>query len=131
MLDLKLDLSEALQGLDDLQAACEEDVRPAAQAGAQVYYDEARVRVPVRKSARVYKGKTYQPGALKAAIYQAYSKDNSAKGRATFHISWNARKAPHGHLIEHGHWTKTRKAAAAAAAQQEFIQRIKRRRAAT
>ena len=52
-------------------------------------------------------GRIIPPGALKRSIYQAYSADHSSAAVATYHVSWNARKAPHGHLIENGHWTKT------------------------
>lgn len=89
--------------LDNITAAAEENVRPAAQAGIQVLYEEVLLRVPVSKKARKTKrGRVIAPGALKASIYQAYSKDNSGKGFATYHSSWNYRKAPHGHLVEFG-----------------------------
>lgn len=80
--------------------ACGDAARPAAQAGAQVLYDEVR-----RNVARI-KRKT---GNLAASIYQAYSADNSVPGgRATYHVSWNARRAPHGHLVEFGHMQRYR-----------------------
>lgn len=75
---------------DDVEAA----VRPAAQAGAQVLYDEVKRNVA---------GLGRVSGNLDRAIYQAYSKDNSGPGRATYHVSWNAKKAPHGHLVEYGY----------------------------
>lgn len=80
-------------------AAFEQDVsdavRPAAQAGAQVLYGE------VKKNVEALGRKT---GKLASAIYQAFSKDNSEEGvKATYHVSWNAKKAPHGHLIEYGY----------------------------
>lgn len=79
------------------------NVRPAAQVGAQVLYDEVLLRVPVSTRVRKTKsGRTISPGALKASIYQVFSEDNSGTGRATYHVSWNARKAPHGHLVENG-----------------------------
>lgn len=65
-------------------------VRAGTQAAAQEFYDEAKMRVPVKS------------GTLKGAIYQVYSESNSGDGKATYHISWNKRKAPHGHLIEFG-----------------------------
>src|SRR5205085_5719958 len=64
--------------------------------------EEVQLRAPVAKKAIVRKGKTIQPGALKASIYQVFSKDNSGSGHATYHVSWNAKKAPHGHLVEFG-----------------------------
>lgn len=42
-------------------------------------------------------------GNLQRSIYQAYSKDQSVNGQQVYHISWNARKAPHGHLVEYGY----------------------------
>ena len=75
---------------EDIQAA----VRPAAQAGAQVFYDAVvrNVNALGKKS-----------GNLAGAIYQAYSEENSGPGKATYHVSWNASKAPHGGLVEYGH----------------------------
>jgi HK97 gp10 family phage protein len=86
---IKFDADAALAKLDAIGEAAAE-VRPAAQAGAQVLYEEVLARVPVRS------------GLLKSSIYQVFSKDNSSEARATYHISWNARKAPHGHLVEKG-----------------------------
>lgn len=65
-------------------------IRAGTQAAAQQFYEAARREVPEKS------------GALKSAIYQVYSKDNSGKGQATYHVSWNRSKAPHGHLIEFG-----------------------------
>lgn len=80
--------------LDAQATAVEEATRPAAQAMAQVLVDAVRANV-----ARIPK----KTGRLAESIYQAYSKDNSTPVHAVYHISWNARKAPHGHLIEFGH----------------------------
>ena len=82
--------------------ALEQDVgnaiRPAAQAGSQVLYNE------VKKNAEAL-GR--HSGKLARAIYQAFSKDNSDPGlRAAYHVSWNAKKAPHGHLVEYGYVQK-------------------------
>lgn len=79
---------------DGLATEAEAAARPAAQAGAQVLYDE------VRKNVDRIKRRT---GNLSRSIYQAYSKDNSGSGKAVYHVSWNAKKAPHGHLVEYGH----------------------------
>lgn len=83
--------------LADLGDAAEEAVRPAAQAGAQVLYDA--VKANVGKIGKV-------SGNLAASIYQAYSQDNSGPLVATYHVSWNHIKAPHGHLLEFGHWQR-------------------------
>ena len=84
-------VNDMISGLEeDIQAA----VRPAAQAGAQGFYDAVvrNVNALGKKS-----------GNLAGAIYQAYSEENSGPGKATYHISWNASKAPHGGLVEYGH----------------------------
>jgi len=69
-------------------------VRPAAQAGAQVLYEAVKRNVAALGQ---------ETGNLQRAIYQAYSKDRSQGGKEVYHISWNARKAPHGHLVEFGY----------------------------
>lgn len=58
-------------------------IRAGSQAAAQVFYNEAKNRVPVKS------------GTLKNSIYQVFSEDNSDKGKATYHVSWNRSKAPH------------------------------------
>ena len=85
---MRMDLGDL--GMDELADGAEAAVRPAAQAGAQVFYD--RVKANVAKLGR-------KTGNLAASIYQ----DNSNQQRAQYHISWNERKAPHGHLVEYGH----------------------------
>ncbi|TXK26402.1 hypothetical protein FVQ98_14535 [Ottowia sp. GY511] len=68
-----------------------EVLRPAAEAAARVYRDDVIQRVPKRT------------GLLASAIYEAYSPERSEDGKShTYHVSWNKRKAPHGHLIEFG-----------------------------
>jgi HK97 gp10 family phage protein len=81
--------------------------RPAAQAGAQVIYDRAKLLAPISKHAHMFHGENavygpYSPGTLRAAIYRVFSKDNSFKDFSTYHISWNADKAPYGAMVEFG-----------------------------
>ena len=85
--------------LDQLGDNVDEAVRPAAQAGAQILYDEVKQNVAAlgRKT-----------GNLDRSIYQAYSAQNSSKSVATYHVSWNSRKAPHGWLVENGHLQRYR-----------------------
>lgn len=113
---VEYDTSEADDALDALVAASLEAVRPAAQAGAQVFYEEARTRCPVSAEAHVFYGRDslktgvvyeFQPGNLKDSIYQAFSKDNSSVygdgyRRATYHIAWNHLQAPYGFMVEFG-----------------------------
>ncbi|UBB16136.1 HK97 gp10 family phage protein [Comamonas odontotermitis] len=88
------DLGGMFDGLDALEEDIEQAIRPAAQAGAQVLYD--RVKLNVSTMGRV-------TGNLDRSIYQAYSPENSVEGlRVEYHVSWNHKKAPHGHLLEFG-----------------------------
>jgi len=91
---IDIDTSSLNALFDELTVEVELAARPAAQAAAQVLYDS--VQQNVRGIGRV-------TGNLANAIYQAFSESNSAPGIATYHVSWNARKAPHGHLVEFGH----------------------------
>jgi HK97 gp10 family phage protein len=80
--------------VDDLRDDVQQAERPAAQAGAQLLYEE------VKRNVGALGRKT---GNLQRSIYQAYSQDKSQNGQEIYHISWNARKAPHGHLVEYGY----------------------------
>lgn len=93
-LNLRADLTGLNRMLDQLGTDLQSAARPAAQAAADVFYRAIKANVGAI-------GKV--SGNLERSLYQAYSKDHSAPGRAVYHISWNARKAPHGHLVEFGH----------------------------
>jgi len=93
------DLAGLDRMIDYLATDVDAAVRPAAYAGAQVLYRTVHHNVA---------GLHTVTGNLRRSIYCAYSRDNSGKGRATYHISWNYRKAPHGHLLENGHWMRYR-----------------------
>ncbi|NUW66956.1 hypothetical protein [Vibrio coralliilyticus] len=97
-------LSVDIQGLD---AALEQDIqtlrdntRPAAQAMAQVFYDDV-----LRNVGRL----NTVTGHLRGAIYQVYSPELSGEALAVYRVSWRTKRAsglpaaPHGHLIEFGH----------------------------
>ena len=90
MLKASFDFREVASKLDKLTKAAEDSVRPAAQAGAEKFYLRMKINVPVAS------------GTLQNAVYQAYSRDNSGDGKATYHISVNKKKAPHWHLLEYG-----------------------------
>lgn len=92
---IKADLGGLNRLMAKLGTRMQEAARPAAQAAAQVLYEEVK-----RNATR---GKRRESGKLASAIYQAYSADNSGPGHAVYHVSWNARKARHGHLVEFGH----------------------------
>ncbi len=98
-LTVTADLSGLDAYLDELGANAREAIRPASQAAAQVLYDD--VKANVARIRRV-------SGNLSRAIYQVYSKANSNQSRAVYHVSWNARTAPHGGLVEYGHLQRYR-----------------------
>jgi hypothetical protein len=91
---ITVDLSSVDAAMDFTVEQAAAAARPAAQAGAQVLYDEVK-----RNVARIKR----HTGNLASSIYQAYSPDRSPPGVAVYHVSWNAKKAPHGHLVEFGH----------------------------
>lgn len=94
-----LDTSGLRQYFDALEDRAQEAARPAAQAGAQVLYD--RVKLNVSMIGRV-------TGNLAGSIYQAFSPENSGDGKALYNVSWNHKKAPHGHLVEYGYLQRYR-----------------------
>ena len=78
-------------GLDELAKNVQEKVLMTGVAAmAKVIYDEVLQNVPVKS------------GALKASIYRVYSPERSSDQRKTYRVSWNKKKAAHGHLIEYG-----------------------------
>lgn len=103
-LSLEGDLGAALDQLEERLVA--EIVRPIARAGALVFYEEARHLVPVYQGAPITRknGVKTTPGQLRDAIYHVYADRMSTDQHAVYQVSWNARKAPHGHLVEYGHW---------------------------
>ena len=78
-------------GLDELAKNVQEKVLMTGVAAmAKVIYDEVLQNVPVKS------------GTLKASIYRVYSPERSTGQRKTYRVSWNKKKAPHGHLVENG-----------------------------
>lgn len=89
--------------VDKLHAA----TRPAAQAGAEIIYQRARLEAPVSADSHYFyiRGKKYgpyAPGTLKNSIYQVFSRDNSYKDLSTYHISFNKSEAPYGFIVHNG-----------------------------
>lgn len=106
MLKLDFDTVSLFAGLDRIAEETRRHTRAATQVGADVLYQEVKLRVPVAAEARVLStkyGRMSKPGTLRDSIYQVFSQRNSNASRATYHISWNASKAPHGHLVEYGY----------------------------
>lgn len=107
MLGLNLDLKKVTQRLDGMARAAKEAARPAAQAGAQVFYERARAEAPVSKAAHMFhiEGRVYgpyKPGTLRDSVYQVYAKDKSGASKATYEVSFNHSKAPYGFMVLRG-----------------------------
>lgn len=102
MISIDFDFSKLAGKLDSITKAAENAARPAAQAGAQVFYDEVKQRVPV--SAKPHKSgkKTYNPGTLRKAVYQAFADRESGESRSVYRISWNKTHAFYGRFVEFG-----------------------------
>lgn len=96
---ISFDTSSLNSLMDELEGAVDEAVRPAAQAAADVLYKA------VKNNVQALGKKT---GNLDRSIYQAFSQDKSTPGKASYDVSWNHKKAPHGHLIEFGHLQRYR-----------------------
>ncbi|OZI61556.1 HK97-gp10 family putative phage morphogenesis protein [Bordetella genomosp. 11] len=87
------DTSGWTAALDKLVGPARESLaRSMAVAGGQELRDEAKARVPVKS------------GTLRDAIYLAFQDALSTPQAVHYAVSWNASKAPHGHLPEFGHW---------------------------
>lgn len=109
--DITVDLAKFDAAMRRVTEQSSAAARPAAQAGAQVFYEQVKLNVPVSKNGHWFHGTSfkingtkywYEPGSLKAAIYQVYSKDSSAPGNARYHIAWNHKKVPYGFMVEFG-----------------------------
>lgn len=96
-------IDDILKGLDSLVDIANPVMRAMGAAMGNDVRDEAIERAPV-----------LQPGnegfdnqrrnQLKEAIYNAYDGRRSILGQhVVYGVSWNRRKAPHGHLLEFGH----------------------------
>ena len=120
MLTFDFDTKALTDQIDALKAKAETAIRPAAQAGAQVYYDELMKPggVPVSKKGHWFQGTKakglkspeakraasywFESGSLKNAVYQGYSKSGSGKDKAEYHVAWNHRKVPYGFMVALG-----------------------------
>lgn len=92
-----VDFNDALQGLDLLAAVRHKLARSMAVAGGKVLRDEAKARAPVGEESK-------RPGLLRGSIYLAYRDKASTDKAEVYAVSWNAKAAPHGHLVEFGYW---------------------------
>ena len=104
---IKMDVAKFKEQLRATADELGRATRPAAQEGAQIIYLQARLNCPESEQAHMFHGTNaiygpYSPGNLRNSIYQVFSKDNSFKDVSTYHISWNADKAPYGAMVEFG-----------------------------
>lgn len=89
---LKVDLSSALEGLEKLDEFKYALARSMGVAGGRRLRDEAKMRAPVKE------------GVLRDSIYVVFRDGDSSQTRIKYSVAWNGSKAPHGHLLEFGHW---------------------------
>ena len=97
-------LDDIFKGLDGLLDAREPVARAMGVAMGQAVRDEAIERAPVLKPEN--KGTDNQrENQLKEAMYLAFDGRRSIlnEGFLVYTVSWNAKRAPHGHLLEFGH----------------------------
>lgn len=93
----KFDVSAALSGLTTLDKVKYPLARSMAVAGGTILRDEAKARAPIGTHSE-------NPGALADSIYLAFKDTRSTDTTIRYSVSWNAAKAPHGHLVEFGYW---------------------------
>lgn len=98
-------LDEVLAGLDKLVTLREPIGRAMGNAMGSAVRDEAIMRAPLLAPENIGVD-NQRAGQLKEAIYNAFDGRRSIlnEGYYVYSVSWNARKAPHGHLVEFGHF---------------------------
>lgn len=106
MLSVSLDTSKLFARLDRAVKVITQGARPAAQAGAQVFYDELRTRVSTIGNPGQFSTPGSAPlkktGGLEKSIYQYFEKDESTYTSATYKITWRKKDAFYGRMLENG-----------------------------
>jgi hypothetical protein len=110
------DLTAFTDLMQEVVDAAEDAVQPSAEAGAKLIYQATLQATPHGKKGHWFTGGKgggkgrywFNAGNLRASIYHVLSADNTGKGFATYHISWNYKKAPYAYMVHNG----TSKAAA-------------------
>lgn len=98
-------IDDIVKGLAGLLEIREPLARAMGVAMGREVRDEAIERAPELKPGD--EGYDNQRrGQLKEAIYLAFDGRRSIlnQGHYVYQVSWNSKKAPHGHLVEFGHW---------------------------
>lgn len=92
-IDAKFDTSGWEAGLNRLLGPARVSLaRSMAVAGGEVLRDEAKTRINTHNN------------VLGNAIYLAFRERYSNEKEVQYAVTWNKSKAPHGHLVEFGHW---------------------------
>lgn len=103
-----IDLSGWHAALDRLNGEAKESIaRHMGAAGGRVLRDEAKMRVPVSVGPFNPTSRGAQDAwELYDSIYLAYDARNSGGNTFSYHVSWNAKKAWWGKLVEFGHFQR-------------------------
>jgi hypothetical protein len=90
---IKADFSEWQTALAKLSGPLKVSLARSIAVGmGEVLRDEAKLLAPK------------ESGKLAGSIYLAFKDGLSDESRVVYSVSWNHKVAPHGHLIEFGHW---------------------------
>ncbi|KVE27731.1 hypothetical protein WI93_11895 [Burkholderia vietnamiensis] len=93
-------LTDAIRALDNI--ASESVLRQAAVAGARIYFDEMKLRVPLAVREYERKGTKIYPGFLRDNLLIAYDKEQSVDGKfASYVVTWS-KDAFYGKFVELG-----------------------------
>jgi len=102
---MTVDVSEWLKAFDGLDDLKESLARRMGVSAGVIVRDDAKERAPIGDPTEGYdaswKTGSDQPGALRDAIYLAYS-DASTETQVVYSVSWNAKKAFWGVFVEFG-----------------------------
>lgn len=102
-LQATFDTSGWSAGLDRLLGPARVSLaRSMAVAGGEVLRDEAKLRAPRSGQGAVSEAGPRIP--LAETIYLAFRDKYSGEKEVQYAVTWNKSKAPHGHLVEFGHW---------------------------
>ena len=99
--DLKLDVTNWVMVFDALGGPLKESLaRRMLVEGGVLLRDAAKgnARMAANKEGVDVRG------LLAKSIYLVFDNDASNENSYTYKISWNSKMAPHGHLVEFGHW---------------------------
>lgn len=103
---MAVDMRGLFEALDGLNEQKESLARRMGVAAGVVVRDDAKARAPVGTPSdydSVSRHETnQQPGALREAIYLAYAADRSNSAKTVYTVSWNAKKAYWGAMVEFG-----------------------------